>query len=114
GGNPGGQARPRQQHDQAAGADQSVARLQAGQRLQQQRQLVEEVLWCAVQLQAEQILDLQQGDDDADAGGKTQGDRVGHELDQAPCAQQAQADENQAGEQGAQQQAANPVLLGDG
>ena len=71
------------------------------------------MLWRARQVQAEQVLDLQDGDDDADAGGKAQGHRIGHEFDQAPGAQQAQGDQDQSCHQCAQQQATEAVLLGD-
>jgi hypothetical protein len=107
------QARPDQQRCQGRCADQAVARLQAGQGLRQQLQLFQQVMGCAGQVQAEQVLDLQDGDDDADAGGKAQCHRVGHELDQASGAQQSQGDQNGSGEHRAQQQAAQAVLLGN-
>src|SRR5690606_10252403 len=68
----------------------------------------------ALGLQAEEVLDLQGSDDNADAGGEAQGHRIGHEADQLASAQQAQGDQDQPGQQGAEQQAADAVLLGDG
>ncbi|MNE48694.1 hypothetical protein D3C80_1431740 [compost metagenome] len=106
-------ARPEYQHAQADQADQAVGELQAGQCLQQQAQLFHVVVRLAERAQAEQVLELQGGDDDADARGEAQGHRIGDELDQAAGAQQAQGDQDQPGHQGAQQQAAEAELLGD-
>ena len=107
------QARPDQQCCQARRAHQAVARLQAGEGADQQIHLFQQMLRRAGQVQAEQVLDLQDGDDDTDAGGKAQCHRVGYEFDQTSGAQQAQADQDQPGHQRAQQQATEAVLLGD-
>ncbi|MNP12292.1 hypothetical protein D3C76_1045200 [compost metagenome] len=110
----GHQARPDHQHCQAGGGHQGIAQVRRGQRPGQQAQLLHIVLWRFGQLQAEQVLDLQGGDDDADAGGETQGDRIGDELDQPAEARQAHGDQDHPGHQGAQQQSAHAELLGDG
>ncbi len=107
------EARPGDQQGQAGDTDQRVAELQAGQRAQQHAELLQVMLRVGVQAQPEEILHLQGGDDDADAGGETQCHRIGHELDQPPGAQQAESDQDQSGEQRAEQQAADAVLLGD-
>ncbi len=106
-------ARPDDQHRETDRRHQRVAEPGARQRAQQQADLLDVVLWLFGQRQAEQVLDLQGGDDDADARGESEGDRVGDECDQASSAQQAQCDQDQTGEHGAQQQAAKAELLGD-
>ncbi len=113
GGNLRRQAWPDQQRRQARDSNQRVAGLQAGQGAHQKTHLLQQMLRRAGQVQAEQILDLQDGDDDADAGGEAQGHRIGHEFDQTSGAQQAQADQDQPGHQRAQQQSAEAVLLGN-
>ena len=65
------------------------------------------------QLQAEEILELQGGDDHANPGGEAHDHRVGHELDQATQARQPQRQQDQPGHQRHQQESAQPVLLGD-
>jgi len=87
--------------------------MRAGQRAQKQADLLDIVLRLLGEGQAEQVLDLQGGDDDADARGKTEGHGVGDKGDQAAGAQQAEGDQDQAGEHGAQQQSAQAELLGD-
>ncbi len=85
-----------------------------GQCAHQHGDLLDVVLRLRVQRQAEHILELEGGDDDADASGEAQGHRVGHEGDQAPGAQQPEGDQDQAGQHGAEQQPADAELLGDG
>ena len=106
-------ARPEDQHRQAQRRHQGVAEMGAGQGQQQNLHLLQVVQGLAAQAEAEQILELQGGNHDADASGKTQGYRVGHEFDQAAGAAQAHGDHDQAGKHGAQQQAAEAELLGD-
>ncbi|MCY1359437.1 hypothetical protein D9M69_460080 [compost metagenome] len=110
----GHQARPDQQHRQAGDGHQGIAQVRRGQRPGQQAQLLHVVLRRFGQLQAEQVLDLQGGDDDADAGGEPQGDWIRDELDQPAEACQAHDDQDQPGHQGAEQQSAQAELLGDG
>ena len=71
------------------------------------------VVRLAAELQAEQVLDLQGSDDNANAGGKAQRNRVGDKFDQPPGAHQAERNQNQPGQQRAQQQAAEAELLSD-
>ena len=104
---------PDDQHRETDRRHQRVTEPGARQRAQQQADLLDVVLWLFAQRQAEQVLDLQGGDDDTDACGESEGDRVGDECDQASGAQQAQDDQDQAGEHGAQQQTAKAELLGD-
>ena len=56
----------------------------------QRMQLLDIVAVLADILQAEEVLDLQGRDDNADTGGKTHYHRVGHELDQVAHARQTQ------------------------
>ncbi|MNZ92403.1 hypothetical protein D3C78_1114270 [compost metagenome] len=108
------QPRPGDQHAEGDGGDQRIAQLDAGQGAQQVEHLLGEVRGAGGHRQAEGVLELQAGDDHADAGGEAEGHRVGHELDQPAGLEQAEGDHDQAGEHAAQQQAAETVLLDDG
>ena len=108
------QTRPGDQHAEGRHGDQRIAGAHAGQGQQQVVHLLGEVRGAAGHAEAEGVLELQAGDDDADPGGEAKGHRIGHELDQLAGAQHAESDEDQPGEHRAQQQAGQAVLLDDG
>ena len=112
--NPGYPPWPDNQNGQAGDADNPVPQPSAGQRENQYTQLFDVVLCLAGGVQAQQILQLQGGNDNADPGGKAQGDRVRNVLNQPPGPNQPQGNEDDPGKHGAKQQAAQAILLGDG
>ncbi len=63
-------------------------------------------------LQAEEILDLQGGDDDGDTTGEPQGHRGGNVLDEAPETRHAHGHQETARDESGHQQAAHAELLG--
>src|SRR5690606_14352031 len=109
-----GQARPENQYCQGYRPHQGVTRTDARQCPGQRLQLVQIVGVRPYVLQAEKVLDLQGGDDNADPRGEAHHHRVGHELDQVAHARHSQHHQYGPGHQGNQQQAAQPVGLGNG
>lgn len=88
--------------------------MEGGQGPGQQGDVVDVVFGARVQGQAHEVGDLHGGQQDRDAGGESQGDGVGDELDQAAHVHEAQQDQKQAGHDGGDDQAAHAVLHGEG
>lgn len=64
-------------------------------------------------LKPEEILSLADENNDADAGGKADDDRIGYVLDDRPEARRAHPDEDEARHQRRQLQSGNTMLCGD-
>ncbi|MCY1511240.1 hypothetical protein D9M68_456480 [compost metagenome] len=105
---------PDHQHREGGNGHHGISQVRGRQCLGQQVQLVHVILRSLGQRQAEQILDLQRGDDDTDTGGEAERHRIGDELDQPPQPRESHGDEDQPGHHRADQQAAEAELLGDG
>ena len=66
------------------------------------------------QLQAEEILELQAGDDHRDAGGEAGGHRIGDELDQLAHPRQPHTHQHDPGHETGGHQSAEAIFFGDG
>ena len=101
----GPEARPQQQEGEREEADGRVPHARRRQRLDEGPHAVHVVIRVALDLQAEEVLDLQRRDHDRDARGEAGRDRVGHELDEAAHAGEAHDDEQHARHQAGEEQA---------
>lgn len=76
--------------------------------------LLDEVRGDVAHLESEQIAELRRKNDERDAGGEADRDRVRDELDDRAHAREAHDDEKDAGHEGGRREAVVAVLLHDG